>query len=563
MELKDRVDQLERRVLELEREVRRLSRTPAGSGLPSGSARSTAAATALPSAAEPAVTAAAPGPEDAGTTPHQSVDWEHLIAKIWLPRIFMFVLLIGLLWGFKAAAEVGLLSPGLRCLLGFAAGAACVYAGFRQQRRERVLLSHVLLGGAVSVFMLSTFAAHDLYGYIGAAPAFALNVLWVLAGLYFARRLQSEALAVLASLAGILAPFLVHSSEPSPLFLSAYDTLLFTAFLLFSVKYRFAKLFYTIFVLQHLSFLLFPLLTGTGSEEMAAGVLAQHLILLAALLSGQTLLRHHTKILVVSFAITCVWFKLVFEPFVFETALLIFTAGYAFLSWAFLRPRDPASLPYGLTIVSYALLAYLAAVIPGRTLPLALELQGILAIHLGIKVRSRLQQLNGLLIYILALLLAAGYLSGGIDSPWSLQTLTWLGTLLSLGALRRLVVRHGGEAYLSTAAAGIPYAMAVILLLFLADFTLAASAQLPDQIQHLLVSLVWALYAVAVLFAGIRTDRKQARLAGLCLLFLTLIKVIFLDLPTVALWVKAVLFIGLGAAGIGISRMFYGSGKKE
>ncbi|AEI43806.1 DUF2339 domain-containing protein [Paenibacillus mucilaginosus] len=566
MELKDRVEQLERRVLELEREVRRLSRTPAGSGLPAGKNRGTEARPVPEAPPEPgisAVPARAAGTENAGGAPHRPVDWEHLIARVWLPRIFMFVLLIGLLWGFKAAADVGLLSPGVRCLMGFAAGAALVYAGFRQQRRERVLLSHVLLGGSISVFMLSTFAAHNLYGYFGAFPAFALNVLWVLAGLYFAWRLGSEALAVLASLAGVLAPFLVHSSEPSPVFLAAYDTVLFTAFLLFALKQRYPKLFYIMFGLQHLSFLLFPLLTDTGSEEMAAGVLAQHLILLAALLSGRPLLQHHAKILVTSFVITGIWFRAAFEPGVYEPALLAFAAGYAALSWLVLRPKQPESLPYGLTIASYALLAYLAAVIPGRTLPLALEAQGVLAFYLGVTVRSRLQQANGLIIYTFALLLAAGYLSGGMDSPWSLQTLTWLGTLVSLGVLRRLIVRHPEEVSRSTAASVILYVMAGILLLFLADFTLAAAGDLPDQIQHLLVSLVWGLYAVAVLFAGIRTDRKQARLAGLCLLFLTLLKVIFLDLPTVALWVKAVLFIGLGAAGIGISRMFYGGGKKE
>ncbi|MCZ8521924.1 MULTISPECIES: DUF2339 domain-containing protein [Paenibacillus] len=556
MDLIDRVDQLERRVLELEREVRRLSRTPAGTGLPSGASRSNS---------KPAQTPASAGspqaPVERKPEVRKPVDWEHLIAKVWLPRIFMFVLLIGVLWGFKAAADAGLLSPALRCMLGFAAGAACFYAGWRQQRMGRVLLSQVLLGGALSIFMLSTFAAHYFYGFFGTVPAFALNVLWVLAGLAVAARLRSETLAVLASLAGILAPFLVRSSEPSPLFLVSYDTLLFTAFLLLAMKLRFVTLFYTIFALQQLSLLLFPVLTGTGAEAMAVGVLAQHFILLCALIAGQSLLRHHTKVLVLSFAIMAVWFKLTFEPQVYEAALLAFTALYAAVSW-FLRARAAASLPYGLMILTYALLAYLAAVLPGRTLPLALELQGAASFYLGVTVRSRLQQANALIVYILGLLLAAGYLAHGMESPWSLQSLTWLITLVSLAAIRFLYTRHLAEST-RKAAAVLASMMAGVLLLFLADFTSAAAGGLPVQIQHLLVSLVWSLYAVAVLFFGIRRSRKSVRLAGLCLLFLTLIKVIFLDLPNVALWVKAVLFIGLGAAGIGISRMFYGSGAQR
>lgn len=50
---------------------------------------------------------------------------------------------------------------------------------------------------------------------------------------------------------------------------------------------------------------------------------------------------------------------------------------------------------------------------------------------------------------------------------------------------------------------------------------------------------------------------KGARYAGVILLISTLLKVIFIDLPTVSILVKAVLFIGLGAVGLVISRMFY------
>jgi hypothetical protein len=40
-------------------------------------------------------------------------------------------------------------------------------------------------------------------------------------------------------------------------------------------------------------------------------------------------------------------------------------------------------------------------------------------------------------------------------------------------------------------------------------------------------------------------------------LFVTLFKLVLIDLPIVSVLVRAVLFIGVGAAGVAISRLFY------
>ncbi|MGO4274314.1 hypothetical protein AB4Z22_31520, partial [Paenibacillus sp. TAF58] len=45
-------------------------------------------------------------------------DWEHLIARVWLPRIFIVVFLLGVLWGFTAAVNAGIITEPVRCILG-------------------------------------------------------------------------------------------------------------------------------------------------------------------------------------------------------------------------------------------------------------------------------------------------------------------------------------------------------------------------------------------------------------------------------------------------------------
>ncbi|PDZ93746.1 hypothetical protein CON36_37555, partial [Bacillus cereus] len=37
----------------------------------------------------------------------EEVDWEKLLGQVWLPRVFIFVLILGILWGFKAAVDSG------------------------------------------------------------------------------------------------------------------------------------------------------------------------------------------------------------------------------------------------------------------------------------------------------------------------------------------------------------------------------------------------------------------------------------------------------------------------
>ncbi|KHF32783.1 hypothetical protein CM49_04966 [Paenibacillus sp. P1XP2] len=80
---------------------------------------------------------------------------------------------------------------------------------------------------------------------------------------------------------------------------------------------------------------------------------------------------------------------------------------------------------------------------------------------------------------------------------------------------------------------------------------------LTKDLRHLVLSAVWAVYAIVVIVCGVMLQRRMVRLAGIGLLFLTLVKVIVADLPDVSVAVRAILFIGLGAIGIIVSRLMY------
>ncbi|MGI6577527.1 MAG: DUF2339 domain-containing protein [Eubacteriales bacterium] len=82
-----------------------------------------------------------------------------------------------------------------------------------------VALGTVLLSGAVSVAILTTFAMHVLYGFVPPFIAFILNLIWIGLGLFLSDRHRSEAIAILTACAGYLVPFLVEGKEHAAILL--------------------------------------------------------------------------------------------------------------------------------------------------------------------------------------------------------------------------------------------------------------------------------------------------------------------------------------------------------
>lgn len=556
----ERFTRLEERILELEKEVRELKQYR-------NSERIT---TDKRFQANPLVK----GPIPSGTTygetkekkPQENfrqkeTDWEHLIARVWLPRVFMFVFLIGLIWGFKAAVDGGLITREMRCFIGLLAGAAFVYLGIRQHKLLRFLLSQVLLAGSIGIFMLTTFAAHYLYDFINAPMAFILNVLWTVLGLLFSYRYKSQTLGVLAIISGILTPFLVDNNPSTPFFV-CYEVLLYISAMIFAIRHRFVTLLYTSFILIHPAFLIFSMV-GSITEDrwIVYGVLVQHLVLLASILLRTGILNHELRVLISSFVLTAVWSRLILESDI-TLILLSFTLLYCGVSAYTWRKGFKDTLPYMLAISSYSLLFLLMEVAQNKWVVGLFIIEGFIALALGFIIKSLFQKINGLLIYLIGFLAGGIILLGGMDSLASVNTFIWIVILLTLAGIIVLLRYYSAENQNQTKELirVLYYGLGVLFLIFITDVTTVLTQNVSENAQHLIISSTWVGYAIAVIAYGLKKKTKQVRLAGIALLFLTLIKVIFFDLPTVSMIMKAVLFIGLGGIGILLSRFFY---KKE
>jgi uncharacterized membrane protein len=508
------------------------------------------------------------------------IDWEHVIGRVWLPRIFIFVLLLGLVWGFTIAAAMGILTEPVRILMGFAGSGLLVWLGEKQIKKQRENLGKVLLSGAISLLILTTFAMHVLYDMVPGVLAFILNVGWIAAGLQLAKRHKSEVIAILTAFAGYLVPFLIEGHEKAATLFIAYETFFYTLLLLFAVKQGYKRLFYTASVLWHVVVLFYvaTLSRNTDTDKImlsaAFGAVIQHILIGYFGFKGKFQKIKVLPIVFTSFVITTLW---AFEGFQFDLSydeletltpfqvhvktailldlfLLVSAGGYGFLAYKGLKKQEHQQTAVGLAIstLSAALLVY-QLVDDNAFRAIIYLIEGTLAIYLGYRFKTTFQKCTGWVVYAIGALITIT--DQKIREILSIETLCWLVLIGSLYALYRLVtLHHATHKVLRGLMLGVN---ALTHLVFLSSITSVITENWSISVQMMTLSFAWALYAAAGVVFGVVKGKKNIRLVGIILLLLTLCKIVLVDLQFVTIIVRTVLFIGLGTIGLLVSRLFY------
>jgi uncharacterized membrane protein len=199
------------------------------------------------SAASPPLAAAAeavPGPPDLGPEPvtppaplalpplrpgappspaGPALDLEQRIGARWATWVGIVVILVAAALFLKWAFDNAYLGPAARVGVGLVGGLAMLLGGLSLHRRRDVpYLSEGLSGGGLGCLYLSLFAAHSLYGLIGAATAFASMFAVTVLGAVVAVVTSRLSTAVLAVLGGLLTPVLLQVERPDERNLLAY-----------------------------------------------------------------------------------------------------------------------------------------------------------------------------------------------------------------------------------------------------------------------------------------------------------------------------------------------------
>ncbi|QSQ42868.1 DUF2339 domain-containing protein [Xanthomonas translucens pv. undulosa] len=189
-----------------------------------------APAAAASEAADPAASPLSPAPR--GPDPI-----ERLLAgtKRWFTegnvpvKIGMLVLLAGVAALLKYAGDQGWLRMPIELRYAGIAAAALAGLGFGWRQRERKRkrsFALALQGGAIGVLLLTVFAAFKLSALLPAGAAFALSIVLVASMCVLAVVQESRTLAVLATLAGFLAPIWLSTGSGNHVGLFSYYAVL-------------------------------------------------------------------------------------------------------------------------------------------------------------------------------------------------------------------------------------------------------------------------------------------------------------------------------------------------
>jgi uncharacterized membrane protein len=149
-----------------------------------------------------------------------------------------FALFLGVAFFVKYSFEHDLISPELRVVIGYVAGASLVIGGLLLKRKENAVTAQTLCATGILVFYAVTFACRAYYHFVifGFIPTFLLMTLITAIAFLLAVRLNAMVVAVLGIAGGFLTPVLLSTGEDYPLGLFVYIALLDVG--LFSVAQR-------------------------------------------------------------------------------------------------------------------------------------------------------------------------------------------------------------------------------------------------------------------------------------------------------------------------------------
>jgi uncharacterized membrane protein len=204
-----------------------------------------AAATAAPSTPSPGAAASEPAVEAPPTAPAASWpparaevgQWEGRLGGTWLSRVGAILFVLGVGFFLKHAFDQDWIGPKGRVLAGLGAGIAMLAGGVRLARGTTYRVpAQSLVAVGIGVLYLSIYAAQAFYELVAAPAAFVAMAIVTAAGVATALRLDSLALAVLATLGGLLTPIILSTDTDAAATLFTYLVILDLGVLL--VAYR-------------------------------------------------------------------------------------------------------------------------------------------------------------------------------------------------------------------------------------------------------------------------------------------------------------------------------------
>lgn len=152
---------------------------------------------------------------------------ENAIGTRWIGRIGILAILFGVVFFLKYSFDNKLIGEAGRVMLGIFWGAAFIGIGeYLQEKKGLSLYGQMLSGGGLGILYLALYAAFALYHLIPAPLAMAAMVAVTTTGMTLSIRYSTYSLAAIALLGGFLTPLMLSTGQNQPVTLFGYILIL-------------------------------------------------------------------------------------------------------------------------------------------------------------------------------------------------------------------------------------------------------------------------------------------------------------------------------------------------
>ncbi|EJR25581.1 MULTISPECIES: DUF2339 domain-containing protein [Bacillus] len=480
--------------------------------------------------------------------------------QTWLPRIFVGIMLLGVIWLFKAGVDAGLLTPAIRVVFGIVLSVGLYYVGDIQIKRERQALGLVLAGGSITGIVLTTFAAHYLYEFIPASIAFICNIVWVILGIYLAKRYRSEYLAIFVAVGAFFVPFLLNSTTPNTCIFFSYETILTISLLWYALRNLYKYLYMISYVVAAIVlfvfFVVMSILVENVQVQLTVVYGAIHLLLFWHMFSERSFIQEARLAI---FSANAVFFILAISQIPEFTTWGIVISAFVHTVMFVLEYRKNKHSVFSNLIFGFAMGSFSLAILYEYSLvnaAIVLLLQGFLGMVTAIKVKQNIKLYVGATIYAIGMVQTIFSPFDEFISAGFVAHIILIGTFYYCMIQAKEVLASLGKYVYSIAL----YSLMVIVFITITRIGEVLSTD--GSIISVSVSLLWMVYALFAVWFGRYRQMNEILYAGLVVLVVTVGKLFLLDLPEVSMMIRAVLFLIVGSIGIVISRMFFSKEEK-
>ncbi|MEI2722262.1 MAG: DUF2339 domain-containing protein [Verrucomicrobiota bacterium] len=169
------------------------------------------------------------------------INWERFMGVKMFAWVGGLALFLGVVFFVKYSFEHDLIPPELRVAIGFLTGLGLLVGGvFLHRRKQYIVGAQALCATGVVILYAVTFACHSIYKFqfFGLVPTFLLMALITTTAFLLAARLNALVVAILGILGGFLTPLLIHADKDNPLGLFGYIAVLDVGLILVALNRR-------------------------------------------------------------------------------------------------------------------------------------------------------------------------------------------------------------------------------------------------------------------------------------------------------------------------------------